>query len=73
VDKWRKMVVVSYVGGGGGGAASSVGFHVRPSIPPIRPKMKPMMKPPVPPTKRLNIEKISTTIEPVFTLSRSPL
>jgi len=69
----EKWVVVSYVGGGGGGAASSVGFHVRPSMPPIRPKMKPTMKPPVPPTKRLNIEKISTIIEPVFTLSRSPL
>lgn len=58
--------------GGGGGVSYREGFHVKPSMLPIKPSRKPMNMPPAAPAQ-LNIENISTRIEPVLTLFLSSL
>jgi len=63
--------------GGTGGAGFPVlsvveGFHVSPSIAPIKPRRKPMKKPPKVPNQ-LIIENTSTRIAPVLTLDLSVL
>ena len=58
--------------GGGGGDSNLEGFHVNPSMLPIKPSRKPMNKPPAAPNQ-LNIENISTRTAPVLTLFLSSL